>query len=307
MKKTISKNICFGYGCNNNCLHCIIGYGQRKQYRDLTTGEVKAKLDLLVCEGIGQVIFIGGEVAIRNDFFELLEYAKDKGLKVHIETNGRVFCKEAYSKRFLEIMPEASMMISFHSATPSIHDSITQVSGSFEQSVRGIRNLKKYGLKHLQINCVVSKLNYFCLEENLRLFKGLGANEVHFTLMRVGGNAIDNLDRVFVPIREIRPHLIKALELGKELGVKVLTYGFPYCVIPKHEQSVFEKNFLETFRLGATYIFDEPTGILDWQKERISMKAKPKDCRRCKLFGICEGVWKEYLTKNLLEKELVPQ
>jgi MoaA/NifB/PqqE/SkfB family radical SAM enzyme len=34
---------------------------------------------------------------------------------------------------------------------------------------------------------------------------------------------------------------------------------------------------------------------IDWQKNRLYMKAKTKRCAECKYFNICEGVWEEYI------------
>ncbi len=306
MGKIISKNITFGYSCNNNCIHCMIGYDARKQSKDRTTGEIKERLDEAKSEKAEQVIFIGGEVAIRKDFFELLEYAKNLNLRVYVETNGRMFSIEKFAKRTLEIMPDLSMMMSFHSSVPEIHDKITQVKGSFEQSVRGIKNLKKYGLKQLAIDCVVTKFNYKDLPENVRFFKELNADEVYFTLMRIGGNARENLDKLFVPIKDIQPYLLKAIETGENIGLKTITYGFPYCTLKNFDKHAHERSFLKTFSEGKTYIFDELFGEVDWQKERVSIKAKPKNCVKCKYFNICEGIWKEYLENKLIKDEIKP-
>jgi MoaA/NifB/PqqE/SkfB family radical SAM enzyme len=298
MEKIKSKNINFGYKCNNNCIHCIIGYDARKQFKDRTTDEIKKHLEKAKEEEVEQVIFIGGEITIRQDFFELLEYAKKLGLKVHVETNGRMFSIDKFAKRTLEIMPNLDVMMSFHSSIPEIQDKVTQVEGSFEQSVRGIKNLKKYGLKNLAIDCVVTKYNYKNLEENVKFFKKLGVDELHFTLMRIGGNAQKNLNKVFVSIKEIQPCLFKALKLGEKIGLRVKTYGFPYCKIKGFEKHAFEREFLKTFSEGKTYIFDELSGEINWQKERISIKAKLEKCRDCKYFNVCEGIWKEYLIYN---------
>ncbi len=306
MEKIKSKNITFGHSCNNNCVHCIIGYEARKNFKDRTTEEIKKRLEKAREEKVGQVIFIGGEITIRQDFFELLEYAKKLGLKVHVETNGRMFSMEKFAKRTLDLMPDLDMMMSFHSSIPEIQDKITQVKGSFKQSVSGIKNLKKYGLKNLQIDTVISKFNYKNLPEIVQFFKKLKVDESHLTLMRIGGNSEKNLDKLFVPIKKIQPYLFKALRLGENIGLKVKTYGFPYCTIKGFEKHAFEINFLRTFSERKTYIFDELEGEIDWQKERISIKAKLPKCKNCKYFNICEGIWKEYITKNLLGGELVP-
>jgi len=304
MRKIKSKNITFGYKCNNNCIHCLIGYDAKKQFKDRTTEEIKERLKEAKEEKVEKVIFIGGEVTIRDDFFELLEYAKKLNLRVHIETNGRMFSIDSFARKTLEIMPDLDLMMSFHSSVPEIQDRITQVKCSWVQSVRGIKNLKKYGLKNLAIDCVITKFNYKNLEENVKFFKKLGVDELHFTLMRIGGNAQKNLDKVFVPIKEIQPYLFKAIEIGEKLGINVRTYGFPYCTIKGYEEHAYEIDFIKTFLEGKTYVFDELTEEIDWQKERISIKTKLKSCRECAYFHICEGIWREYIKLGVTLKPI---
>jgi len=122
--------------------------------------------------------------------------------------------------------------------------------------------------------------------------------------MRIGGNSQKNLDKVFVPIREIQPYLFKALETGEKTGLRVKTYGFPYCLIYGFENHAYEREFLKTFSEEKTYIFDELFGEIDWQKERISIKAKLKSCRECAYFHICEGIWREYIKLGITLKPI---
>ena len=65
--------------CNLNCEFCIC-----KDEKELTTEDVKNKLDS--CEDT--VIFTGGEPLLRDDINELCKYAKERNLKVGINTNG---------------------------------------------------------------------------------------------------------------------------------------------------------------------------------------------------------------------------
>lgn len=298
--KIKSMNINFGYSCNNNCVHCLIGKKERKRWKDRTTDILKEEILKAKKDNVGQIIFIGGEVTIRPDFFELLEFAKENKLNIHLETNARMFSDMSFAKKVFEIMPGLGISMSFHHSEESVYDSITCVKGSFKQSVTGIRNMKLCGLKYLTVIPVITRMNYKNLPELVRFLAELHVDEINFTLMRIGGNARKNRDKILVKISDIQPYLFKALETAGALEIYAKTYGFPYCTIKGYEKYAYEINFIETFLEGKTYVFNELyDSHIDWQKERIKIKAKTKNCGDCVYFKICEGIWHEYIDLDI--------
>jgi MoaA/NifB/PqqE/SkfB family radical SAM enzyme len=162
------------------------------------------------------------------------------------------------------------------------------------------KNLKKFGLKHLSTDTVITKFNYTQLPALIKLFKELKIDEAHLTLMRIGRNAFKYFDSLYVPFEKIKPYLYEAIEIGEKIGMKVRTYGFPYCWLGNFKNHAYELNFIQTFLENKTYVFNELHGKIDWQKERISIKSKTKECETCKYFLFCEGIWKEYIGKENL-------
>jgi len=300
------QNITLGYSCNNNCLHCVIGYGARKLYPDRSTSEIKSLLDASHDSSAKKVILIGGEATIRPDFFEILEYAKKLGLTVCLETNARAFCSEHFARKAMSIDPDLEVMASFHSNVPEIQDLLAGVKGSFYQSRKGILNLKKYGLRKLSADTVISRLNYKTLSDTAGFLKNLGVDESYLTLMRIEGNSRTNFKELFIPIKDFQENLFDALDLAERKGMMVNTYGFPYCTLGKHCRCAAERKLLRIFRENKQHIFNELCQRIDWQKERPSIKAKLKSCKSCRHFGICEGIWREYIEEGLLCGEINP-
>jgi pyruvate-formate lyase-activating enzyme len=78
----------------------IIGFVERcdaadsaKQARDeLSTMEAKRLLDDLAKWGIRLLIFDGGEPLCRDDFFDIVRYAMEKGMRTVVGSNGIRFC-----------------------------------------------------------------------------------------------------------------------------------------------------------------------------------------------------------------------
>src|SRR3972149_5713671 len=83
-----------GQRCNLKCIHC---YSQSRDIEypcELTTKEAKAMLDDIADYGSPVILFSGGEPLMRTDLLELISYAKQKGLRAVISTNGTLITRD---------------------------------------------------------------------------------------------------------------------------------------------------------------------------------------------------------------------
>ncbi len=80
------KNIFLGNSCNNRCLHC--SYRQK----DPSSTDINTILHSLNQKKEENVLFYGGEPALRNDLFQIINAAKENGYRrIKLLTNGRAF------------------------------------------------------------------------------------------------------------------------------------------------------------------------------------------------------------------------
>ncbi|MBU0579816.1 MAG: radical SAM protein, partial [Candidatus Margulisbacteria bacterium] len=80
-------DIKIGYLCNNHCLFCVQGKN-RELYGNKSCAEIKKAINLArkTCQDL---VFTGGEATLRNDFLELVSYAKKLGFRyICVITNG---------------------------------------------------------------------------------------------------------------------------------------------------------------------------------------------------------------------------
>ena len=80
--------------CNLRCRHCYMESDGQKYDGELTTEEAKRFIDGLAEFRVPVLLFSGGEPLIRPDFFELAEYARDKGVRPTLSTNGTLITRE---------------------------------------------------------------------------------------------------------------------------------------------------------------------------------------------------------------------
>jgi MoaA/NifB/PqqE/SkfB family radical SAM enzyme len=126
--------------CNLDCLHCCIK--NEKLNNELSLNEIKDILRQLKQENCMIQRFSGGEVFLRKDFFDILEFAHKLGFANNILSNGTLIDEEQ-TKR-LKKLNIREVQISLYGATASMHDSITQVKGSFDKAINSIRLLKRH-------------------------------------------------------------------------------------------------------------------------------------------------------------------
>lgn len=292
-----------GYECNNNCIFCYAA--DKKDIPSMTTFQAKRELEKGIERGCMFIDFNGGEPTIRNDFFELVRYAKKLGYKtISVTTNGRMFF---YSK-FVENSIKAginSAVFSLHGHTAELHDCLTRVNGSFNQSVQGLKNIKKmYPEIYICTNTVITKLNYKFLpkiaENNIKI----GADACEFIFVHPRGNALKNFDEIVPTFREASTFIPETIEIVKTYGIKhfYMRY-FPLCYMLGHENYLSELDALKNLR--EQHIGPEFQDLNVEKGRRMHGRVKGEQCSVCQYNSKCEGIFKEIADKRGFD-ELIP-
>jgi AdoMet-dependent heme synthase len=137
----LSVQVDVTYRCNERCVHCYLDH---EDHGEMSTAEIKSVLDQLAEAGVFFVIFSGGEVFMRRDFFELLEYAR--GLMFHIKVKTNAFMIGEAEADQLRDLGIHSVQVSVYSHRPEVHDEITKLPQSLKRTIAGIRMLTERGV-----------------------------------------------------------------------------------------------------------------------------------------------------------------
>jgi MoaA/NifB/PqqE/SkfB family radical SAM enzyme len=134
------------YRCNLHCVHCYTDpYNKREFFpHEMTFAEITRIIDEMADLGILYLNLTGGEIFMRPDFFEIYEYAHQKGFILQLFTNGTVFTKAVLAR--LNHHPPFYLEVSCHSVDEEAFDRFTQVPGSFRNFMKGMALLKASGL-----------------------------------------------------------------------------------------------------------------------------------------------------------------
>jgi radical SAM protein with 4Fe4S-binding SPASM domain len=130
--------------CNLFCMHCYADAKDRVYPGELTTGEGKALLDDLAEFGAPTVLFSGGEPVTRPDLFELADYARDKGLRCILSTNGTLITPEIAAE--IQRCGFSYVGVSLD-GVGAVHDKIRGKKGAYDEALTGLRHCRDLGVR----------------------------------------------------------------------------------------------------------------------------------------------------------------
>jgi cyclic pyranopterin phosphate synthase len=277
-----------GFACNNNCRFCTLRGLNRSNNR--STQEIKKTLEDYPLRR--SVSFSGGEPTIRKDIFELVSYAKQLGFeKINMETNGRMLYYKNFTQKLIDVGVD-SFTLTFVGHTPELHDFLTGIPGSFNQLVKGVKNIREDKSKrvYIMVHFVLMKQNYQFLPQIVNFLLDLDVDYVKIMFCHpIGGS--DMFFDEFVPrITDIIPFLKESLDIGIRRNKPVIADNLPFCILPEYEKYFI--SFSKDFRRVAISIGVEKFNSM--LKKRLSETIKGEKCKSCKFDKVCDGLFKRY-------------
>jgi MoaA/NifB/PqqE/SkfB family radical SAM enzyme len=273
--------------CNSKCNFCIVDSPHMSE-----DTIVRARVSRFLREHAGQgyeaVNLHGGEATIRRDFLEILDEIKELGYPtVLLQTNGRKLALMKFAKEVVA-RNVSLFIVSMHGATASTQDHISMSQGSFDQAVKGIRNVKELGRK-VRTNSVVSKDNFSEIPDIVSLCLDLGADHINISALHTSGTALRNFWDVTPRYAEIQPYVLEAVDRAVARNTRITLEGFPYCTVPGYEQYMIDWDDAKIKMLYRTFVLDDYEHYMD-----AFTRVKDARCKGCLHNAKCGGVYKEY-------------
>lgn len=155
--------------CPLKCLHCYNNLpmgDQTARAQELTFEEHCKLLDELVAAGCLWILYTGGEIFARPDFLNIYTEAKKRGFLITLFTNGTLITPKI-ADHLAEYRP-FSIEITLYGATRETYEGLTQIPGSYDRCLRGIRLLLERGLP-LKLKTVPTTVNVHEVYEMKRM------------------------------------------------------------------------------------------------------------------------------------------
>lgn len=179
------------YACNLSCVHCLSSSGRRDP-RELSTEQCKALIDEFERMQIFYVNIGGGEPTVRQDFWELVDYATEHHVGVKFSTNGVRITPEVATR--LAASDYVDVQISLDGATAEVNDAV-RGPGSFDTAIRALENLAAAGFQDAKLSVVATRHNIGQLDEFRAIADRYGAT-LRLTRLRPSGRGADVWDEL---------------------------------------------------------------------------------------------------------------
>jgi radical SAM protein with 4Fe4S-binding SPASM domain len=163
--------------CNLKCKHCYSDAADSPGPDELSTMEAKGILDDLAKWGIRLLIFDRGEPLCRDDLFDIVRYAWEKGMRTVVGSNGTLIDAETADR--MKGAGVQAVQISIDGATPVTHDTFRGEDGAFQKAMQGVEACKEAGLP-FQLGMVIRKQSLPEISDMLKLAVESGANAAEF-------------------------------------------------------------------------------------------------------------------------------
>lgn len=310
MEWPILSEIALTYGCQARCRFCYASApGRKSDVPEMTPDEVEEAIRRIAEDAhCPSLSFSGGEPTLVWELPRYVAYAKSKGLRVNLITNG-IRCAEP---AFVEALAEAgldSAQVSLEAGSAERHDDIVGRPGSFADTVRGIRNLRAAGI-HTHTNTTICGPNKDHLSELIRFLREELESQ-YFSMnivIRTGESLGDpEMDIRYSDLGEVVPPVF---ELAQELGIKPVWYSpTPLCVfnplqygIPSSTCACCESLLslnpagdvlpCSSFETGVGNLLEDGFEAV-WRSPRArywrEKQAAPPGCSDCPYYPICFG------------------
>src|SRR5690606_1457525 len=150
--------------CDHRCLHCGPRAGQARP-DELTTEEALRLVAELAELGVGEVVLIGGEAYLRNDFLLVIRAIREHGMACSMTTGGL-----ALTRKRADAMVQAgiqSVNVSIDGLAET-HDRVRDRQGIWERAFAALRNVRDAGCR-IAVNTQINARSRFELLELLEL------------------------------------------------------------------------------------------------------------------------------------------
>jgi [mycofactocin precursor peptide]-tyrosine decarboxylase / 3-amino-5-[(4-hydroxyphenyl)methyl]-4,4-dimethylpyrrolidin-2-one synthase len=301
--------------CNMQCRHCLSADLMEDCGNELDFNQCCRVIDDLEQIGVFQINFGGGEPFLREDFVDILHYARSKQITTCVSTNGTLL-NETIVRR-LKGLDLLYIQVSLDGATAATNDSI-RGTGTFEKILAAIELLAGSGFTGVSTNTVVTGVNFkeisgiheigrrYGVKTRLSRFRPSGAARRVWKEYHLDRKALAELSEFLGTHREVLTgdsFFSISPESRRDLGLNMCGAARMTCSITP-DGRVYPCAFLQDDLFLAGRVTEESLGSI-WHTAgafKALRNIKVESCGDCIRFNQCHGgcpAVAYYFTKSL--------
>jgi His-Xaa-Ser system radical SAM maturase HxsC len=222
----------------------------------------------------------GGEPTLLGDhLFDLLTELKYSlpATELHMLTNGRTFAWKEYCSRFASVQhPNICLGIPLYSDVAGDHDYIVQALGAFDQTVSGMHQAARYGIR-VEVRIVLHKLTIPRLTRLAEyIYRNLSFVE-HVALMGLEyvGYTPRNISELWIDPYDYQRELEEAVTFLSMRGIATSIYNHQLCVLreslwPFARKSISDWKNLYLPECESCSSLEQCGGLFKWAAKKHS-------------------------------------
>jgi His-Xaa-Ser system radical SAM maturase HxsC len=225
-----------------------------------------------------EIGFTGGEPTLAGErFFTILSLCRSylPRTSVHVLSNGRKFSEASFAEKYASIgHPDMMVGIPLYSDLSSLHDYVVQADGAYDETLKGILNLKMLG-QRVEIRVVLHKQTYERLPQLAEFIARnlVFVDQVVLMGMEQMGFAKTNIKDLWVDPYDYQDELFRACNILTRFRIHTSIYNQQLCVLDRRLWHLARKS------------------ISDWKNEYLP------SCASCVQLGNCGGFFSSTLAR----------
>lgn len=261
--------------CNSYCIMC--SQPPREIEDSYRVEDILTLLPLIHKDTI-EICLTGGETTLIGENFIRLIYSAKNNLprtSLHILSNGRNFQNLQLATKVAKVKHHDLMIgIPIYADYSQLHDFIVQADNAFDETIRGILNLKRCSVR-VEIRIVIHAKNYHRLPKIAEFISRNLLFVDHVALMGLEfmGFTKTNFDQLWIDPYNYQNELKNAVEIFKLYKIPISIYNTPLCLIPESIRQ-YSKN-----------------SISDWKQDYLDQ------CNICSAKAECGGFFSSNINK----------
>lgn len=275
-----------GYECNCNCVFCAtdpVVLGQKMSFEEATLHLRRSRE-----EGATAVDFGGGEPTIRSDLPALVETSVAMGYtSTSVISNGMLFCYPDFSRKLVSAGVNR-FELSLWGPSQDIHDSLSQIEGSFDRMEMGVKHLIDLGA-NVEISVLLTNETVPYLSEIVNDFEKIGARRFLLMLFCLFGSNYAT-PKLYPELTAAGESVVEAARKKMFAETRIRTSHIPPCFMNGIEGIYFdikEEELLVITPGNSFMVVQSPS----------ESSTKTTRCIGCRLYNRCAGVRNEYIER----------
>jgi len=253
--------------CNNFCLMC--SQPPRNINDRYLINEILSMIPL-ISPTATEIGITGGEpTLLGEDLVTMFKRFKAclPNTAIHVLTNGRNFTNTNLVKNIASVVhPDLMFGIPLYSDVPSIHDYVVQAKNAYNETLKGIINLKSLNQK-VEIRVVIHKQTYQRLPQLAEFITRnlLFVDHVALMGLEMMGFTKANIDSLWIDPADYQSELVEAVKILDRFRMNISIYNHQLCLLDKSLWRFAKKS------------------ISDWKNEYMP------ECSGCSIKSECGG------------------